>query len=648
MSHINILLPTIALSAAVSSCGRSGTAVKEGAAMPAKPNILWITIEDTSPQFIGCYGNRDARTPVIDRLAGEGVRFTNAFSTGTVSSPSRSCIITGVRTYVAGTGNHRSNYPLPGYIKGFPYYMQEEGYYTTNNSKTDYNVANAAEFTREAWNESSGRAGWWNRRPGQPFFAVFNFNDSHQSRTMTQSYDWYVENVLGALPVSDRIGDNDFEMPPFYNDSPEMRKQFARVYNSIKLTDNRIGELLDRLENDHLKDSTIIFFYADHGEGEPRGKTNGINLGYRVPFMIWFPDMYKHLSPWGTGGAVTDELVDFEDLAPTLISLAGGSVPDHMEGRILMGKERSRKADHLILSADRSDNGIDLVRTATDGRFVYSRNYMPFMPEVRYIRYMEIGEIKQQMREDLARNKLNPLQKSLFEDRPPEFLFDIENDVWETKNLAYDPDYKKVLARMRKMVEDEILGSRDILFLPEYEIGLISEKDTPYEFRLNDSNFPVALIYNAASLSGFTGKDIAEKQAELLGHSNRIVRYWAIVGLKSQNHDDIKSCYSAIVNSMDDEYPPVAVTAASIAWEENAGEKAMETLKKYIADDNLDLSLMAINYLLYSDNRKPFVDIIREVHGMEDRNYNVRAACLDFLGSLGLVPNTFEYQEFIK
>jgi len=373
------------------------------------PNILWITIEDTSPQFIGCYGNKDARTPYIDQLAKEGVRFTNAFSTGTVSSPSRTCIITGVKTYKTGTGNHRSNYPVPEFIKGFPYYLQKEGYYTTNNSKTDYNVANAAEFTREAWDESSQKAGWWNRKPGQPFFAVFNYNESHQSRTMTQSYQWYLDNVINQLQVRERIADNDFDMPPFYYDSPEMRKQFARVYNSIVLTDNKIGELLQRLERDNLKDSTIIFFYADHGEGIPRGKTNGINLGYRVPFIIWFPEIYKHLSPWGSGGVVTDELTTFEDLATSLISLAGGKIPGHLTGRILLGENRSMPADHLILSSDRSDNGIDMIRTVTDGRYIYSRNFMPFMPELRYIRYMEIAEIKQQMRKDLADISVEPL-----------------------------------------------------------------------------------------------------------------------------------------------------------------------------------------------------------------------------------------------
>ncbi len=429
-----------------------------------KPNILWVTIEDTSPQFIGCYGNKDASTPVIDKLAEEGVRFTNAFSTGTVCSPSRSTIITGVRTFKMGTGNHRSNYTIPDFIHGFPYYLQKRGYYVTNNSKTDYNVGNVQAFTREAWNESSNKAGWWNRKPGQPFFAVFNFMDSHQSRTMTNTYEWYLENVWEKLPVDDRIGEEAFDMPPFYRDSPEMRKQFARVYNSIKLTDNEIGKLLDRLEKDHLRDSTIIFFYADHGEGEPRGKTNGINLGYRVPFVIWFPEMYKDLSPWGTS-VVTDELVDFEDLAPTLISLAGGKIPDYLKGRILMGKNRSKPTGHLILSADRSDNGIDMVRSITDGRFMYSRNFMPFMPEVRYIRYMEISDIKQQMRSDLKANMLNPLQKSIFEDRPAEFLFDIENDVWETKNLVNDPAYKNVLTKMRKQLDEEVMQSRDVMFL---------------------------------------------------------------------------------------------------------------------------------------------------------------------------------------
>lgn len=609
------------------------------------PNILWITIEDTSPQFIGCYGNKNARTPNIDLLAKEGVRFTNAFSTGTVSSPSRTCIITGVKTYKSGTGNHRSNYPVPEFIKGFPYYLQKEGYYTTNNSKTDYNVANAAEFTREAWNESSGKAGWWNRKPGQPFFAVFNYNESHQSRTMTQSYQWYLDNVIDQLPVKERIADNDFDMPPFYNDSPEMRKQVARVYNSIKLTDNKIGELLHRLEKDNLRDSTIIFFYADHGEGIPRGKTNGINLGYRVPFIIWFPEIYKHLSPWGSGGAVTDELTTFEDLATTMIGLAGGEIPGHLTGRILIGEKRSKPADHLILSSDRSDNGIDMIRTVTDGRYIYSRNFMPFMPELRYIRYMEIGEIKQQMRKDLADKKLNLLQESLFEERPAEFLFDIENDIWETVNLADKSEYRKILKKFRKQLDSEILGSRDIMFLPEYEIGVISKTATPYEFRLDHLKYPLKKIFEAASLSGFRSKKTAAKQIKLLSSQNKIIRYWAVTGLLSQSPEILKPYSKVIIQAMDDKYLLVALIASAIAFREFSNQKAEENLKKFSNDENMDLSLMAINYMLYLENKQPFIGTVRAVHEKSSTNYNVKAACMDFLGSLGLVPNSIEYED---
>ncbi|MEN8118327.1 MAG: sulfatase [Bacteroidota bacterium] len=611
----------------------------------SKPNILWITIEDSSPQFFGCYGNKDASTPSIDKLASEGVRFTNSFSTGTVCSPSRSTIITGVRTYKMGTGNHRSNYSIPSFIHGFPYYLQQQGYYVTNNSKTDYNVGDVKKFTKETWHESSKTAGWWNRKPGQPFFAVFNFMDSHQSRTMTQPYKWYIKNVWDKLPEQDRIEEDEFELPTFYRDSPEMRKHFARVYNSIKLTDNKINALIARLEKDNLRDSTIIFFYADHGEGMPRGKTNGINYGYRVPFVVWFPEMYKHLSPWGASGIVSDELIDFEDLAPTIISLAGGAVPDYLKGRILMGESRTKPVEHLILSSDRADNGIDMVRTITDGRFVYSRNYMPFIPQQRYIRYMEVAEIVNQMRSDLNEGLLNPLQKSLFEERPAEFLFDIENDLWETNNLADNPDFAAVLNKMRKQLDEELLKARDVMFLPEYEIALISKTGTPYEFRMDNEKYPFKEIYAAASLSGKRGKEIARKQVELLKNDNKIIRFWATMGLRNQAPEILISYQKDIEQVMSDEYPPVAVTASAIAYKQFKNRKAEELLKKSCKSDNFEEALLAINFLMYTNDKQPFVETIKATYELSGRNYNVRAACNDFLGSLGIIPNDFNHRD---
>jgi arylsulfatase A-like enzyme len=607
-----------------------------------KPNILWVVIEDTSPQFIGCYGNKNASTPNIDKLASNGIRFSSAFSTGSVCSPSRTCIITGVKTYKTGTGNHRSAYPIPDYIKGFPYFLQKEGYYTTNNNKTDYNVANPDDFIKEAWNESSSKAGWWNRKPGQPFFAVFNFIDSHQSRTMTESYSYYSKNVIDELPEKDRIGENDFEMPPFYKDSPEMRKQMARVYNSIKLTDNKIGDLLAKLDNDKLRDSTIIFFYADHGEGIPRGKTNGINLGYRVPFVLWIPEMYKELSPWGKSGVVTDELIDFEDLAPTLISLAGGKVPNYLTGRIMLGKNRSKPANHLVLSNDRSDNGIDLVRTVTNGKFVYSRNFMPFMPELRNIHYAEVSDIKKQMRKDLSENKLNTLQKQLFEDRPAEFLFDIENDIWETNNLANNPKYKTVLQSMRAQLKDEVIQSRDIMFLPEFEMALLSTKTTPYEFRLDNKKYSIKNIYKAASLSGFRNKKTTAKQIKLLKNSNEAIRYWAMIGLRSQNATNLKPYEEIIDKAMNDTYLPVSVTASAIAYQEFNSNVAKENLIKYSLSENKEIALMAVNYLLYVTNKQPFIAIMQSQIKRKDISYEEKSASYDFLQNLGILDNTLE------
>lgn len=602
-----------------------------------KPNILWITFEDTSPQFIGVYGNKDASTPNIDKLASEGIMFKNAFSTGTVCSPSRNAIITGVKTYTTGTGNHRTSYTIPDYIKGFPIYLRELGYYTSNNYKTDYNVANSKVFIQEAWNESSKTASWSNRESGQPFFSVFNFMESHQSRVMTKSYDWYLENVWHQLPEKDRIAENAFEMPPFYSDSKPMRKQFARLYNSIKLADNRIGELLDELEKEGLRDNTIIFLYADHGEGIPRGKTNGINLGYRVPFIAWFPEKYKHLSPFKEKGQVVDDLVDFTDLAPTMINLAGGKVPSHMKGHDILEKDTAKQM--LYLSSDRSDNGIDMVRTVTDGKWLYSRNYMTYMPQARYIRYMEIGDIKQQMRADLANGQLNDIQKSLFEPRPAEFLFDIENDIWELNNLAESPKHKAVLAKMRKALDENVLHSKDVHFLPEYEIRKLSKTTTAFDYRLDPKRYNIKTIYKAASLSGFKSADVAEEQISLLNDKNKIVRYWAILGLKNQPKDLLNSYESILLGAVEDEYAPVAVTASAILYDVFNNKKAVIKLKESVKSTNPDLALMAINYLLYVQDKTPFIETIKEVSQLK-RSYDVNSSSMDFLGSLGLVSNT--------
>jgi len=608
-------------------------AIFVSAQQKSRPNILWITIEDTSPQFIGAYGNKNAKTPNIDQLANEGIRFSNAFSTGTVCSPSRTAIITGVKTYETGTGNHRSSVRLPAYIKGFPFFLKQAGYYTSNNAKTDYNIAGSDKFIKECWDESSGKAGWEKRKPGQPFFAVYNFIDSHQSRTMTWPYDQYQKSILEKLSPEDRIGDNEFSVPPIYRDSPEMRKQLARSYNSLRYTDIQIGKLLEKLERDHLKDSTIIFFYADHGEGLPRGKTNGIAYGYRVPFIAWFPPIYQHLSPWGRAGLVSNELIDFEDLAPTMIALAGGMMPNYLKGRVLMGDKRTTPGKYIFLSNDRSDNGPDLSRTITDGRYLYSRNFMCYQPELRYIRYMEIGEIKRQMRLDFERGKLTPFQKSLFQPRRPEMLFDLTNDAWEMRNLADDPAHEVMIKKFRAMMKENVIVNQDVMFLPEYQTHLISPNQNLYDFRKDRQAYPITKIYSAAALAGFKGVEVIQKQVTLLKDRNPIIRYWAMLGLIQHDKKSLVPYKKAIIRAMDDSYPPVVIIASVLVYRDDDKEKlkAVALLKDFITIKNMDLSLMTVNLLLYQKNKKPFYKQVQSAMKNKNDFYDFKAACEDFL-----------------
>ncbi|MGY6214484.1 sulfatase family protein [Methylolobus aquaticus] len=602
-----------------------------------QPNILWITIEDTSPQFIGAYGNSDAHTPNIDRLAQEGVRFTNAFSTGTVCSPSRSTIITGVRTYELGTGHHRSQFPIPANIKGFPYYLRQAGYYTSNNSKTDYNIANGAAFNKEAWNANSSEAGWWGRRPGQPFFSVFNYEDSHQFRTMVWPYDQYVSDVLAQLGPGETIDDRGFAMPPFYRDSAAMRRSFARVYNALSLVDKRIGQLLERLRTDNLLDSTIIFFFADHGEAMPRGKTNGIGLGYRVPFAIWFPAQYQALSPWGPIPAVTNELISFEDLAPTVLSLAGVPRPGHLKGRPFLGTDRTAPKDVLFLSSDRADSGIDFVRSATDGRYLYSRNFMPFIPELRYtVDSVENSDIMKLIRGDFASGLLTPVQARALQTRPAEFLFDLANDPWELNNLAFSGSHSAVVTRLRDAVNSNLVSSRDVLLLPEYELGQIARLTAPYDYRLDNTKFPIGAIQAAAKISGRRSARYTQQQIGWLSSSNKIVRYWAAVGLRSQSTADLSNYQTQLSKASTDSYPPAAIAAAAVSYHNFQNDLARDALMNYLRSTNGSLVLLAINFLQYSANPEPFIQVVQEIRGRWAGNYTVSSACRVFLKKNGV------------
>lgn len=320
----------LAAAGALFSCGRG----------PGHPNVLWITCEDLSP-VLGCYGDTYAHTPNIDRLASEGVRYTNAFATAPVCSPARSCLITGVHAASLGTQSLRCQMPLPRGIGCCTSLLREAGYYCTNNEKEDYNFITPP----AAWDESSNSAHWRKRPPEKPFFSIFNLMTTHQSRVRYGREEF--EKINAGLAPEERHDPAKAPLPPYYPDTSAVRLNIATLYTQVTLMDKEVGDYLGQLEADGLADDTIVFFYSDHGTGLPRGKRWLHDTGIRVPLIIRFPKRFQPLAPVAPGFTVED-LVSFVDFPPTMLSLAGVPVPDYMQGRAFLGQQTGeRKPLHL-------------------------------------------------------------------------------------------------------------------------------------------------------------------------------------------------------------------------------------------------------------------------------------------------------------
>ena len=604
----------------------------------AGPNVLWITLEDTSPQFIGAYGNPDVHTPNIDRLIREGVRFDRAFAPAPVCAIARHTLITGVSTNKTGTGHHRSAYPIPAFMRGYPAYLRDRGYYTSNNAKTDYNTSRAPELIAESWDESSTEAGWWRRATGQPFFSVFNVNDSHQSRTMTNPRAWYEANVLANLPDSLRTGAEALHLPPLFRDSPEMRTHLARVMNAINYADTKVGELLARLDSDGLMDSTIIFIYADHGEAVPGGKSTASGLGYRVPFAIWFPEGLRSHSPW-PAGSVSDELVVFQDLGPTLISLTGGRVPEHMEGRALLGPARAPGPPYVYAGRNRIDESPDLARSVTDGRYLYTRNFLPQYPALKPQKYADVSDIVQTIRADDRAGRLSEGQGRLLRPQSVETLFDLQEDPWEREDLAGVADHADRLLQMRKLVTERILAERDLHFLPEVALAALG---MPYTFRQDRKAYPLEAALSTALLDPLQPADRG-RLVDSLRSTSPLVRYWAVTNLG--RNEPAAGVIRPLTQLLTDEHPSVAIVAAgTIVRYVPEHRRAAMLLRKYALEKEPYRALLALQQMQFSGNTmREFLPVFRDKLSQltsdpgEDPNmdYNLRSSAETSIFLLG-------------
>ena len=472
--------------------------------MSTRPNILWISFEDTNP-FYGCHGDPTGLTPNLDRLASKGLTFTNAYSTAGVCAPARSAIITGLYPISAGTHHMRTSWTqaeaptlptpysavVPHYVHCFTEYLRDAGYYCTNNSKTDYQFD--PPFT--AWDELSETAHWRNRPdPDQPFFAVFNPTRTHESGM------W--EDKTPEV----RIDPDTVRVPPYFPDTPAVRESIARMHGNIARSDQELGELLAQLEEDGLASNTIVMHWSDHGP-LPRGKRWPYDSGIRIPLIIRWPreagnpgNIDERSPAWSADsappavrlptvnaagghmpapdpdrlapatssdgshrrsalfgfepGTVTDTLISTIDLGPTVLSLAGVQVPHYMQGDVFLGPDAAQERDYVFASRDRYDTSYDKIRAARDRRYKYLRHDYQREPYLLWIPYRNSHPIIRAMWDGYRKEELSQDQMAMFRPRPSEELYDTATDPYELHNLAGDQAHQETLERMRQATID--------------------------------------------------------------------------------------------------------------------------------------------------------------------------------------------------
>ena len=484
-----------------------------------RPNIVWMVSEDNSKHWLRLYEEGGAAMPNIEKLAENGLVFQNAFSNAPVCSVARSTLITGSYAPRIAAQYHRRGAmaPMPEGLRMFPHYLREAGYYTTNNSKTDYNLSD-----KGMWDESSNKATYRNRGFEQPFFHVQNFGRTHEGQ-LHFTEEFMEENATETDPHAIKVF-------PYHPDTPVFRYTYAKFLDHHIETDAQMGEFLARLKDDGVADDTIVFYYGDHGGVLPRGKGYAYESGLNVPLVVYAPEKWRHLLPLNAGRSV-EGFVSFIDFGPTVLNLAGVDVPETMDGKPFLGEGVTARdldrRDEAFGYADRFDEKYDLVRTFRKGKYKYIRNYQPFnfdglFNDYRYkmLAYREWHAMYQE-------GELNAVQSQFFEPREAEALYDIEKDPHETNNLADDPKSASVLRDLRQRLTNQVKEISDLSFLPEP--AMLSEAlSNPVQFGRENQD-RIGKLVDTANLSLLPFAKAKSGIAKAFKSNDPWVRYWGAI-----------------------------------------------------------------------------------------------------------------------
>ena len=551
----------------------------------SRPNFLWITAEDICPS-LGCYGDPDAVTPHLDQFAAQSIRFTNVFSVHPCCSPSRSCLATGVYPTRLGTFQHRGKmWVEPGLVQCLPALLRAAGYYTFNGSKggrykLDYNF----EPKDQPWDKiGSKEIEWRNRKPGQAFFGQINIFCTHQSQ-----YGLDVTKHKEMIPQPDWARVHDpakVHVPPYHPDTPAIREIWRQYHDRVTQMDGEFAAILDMLKSDGLADDTIVFFFGDNGHGIPGGKVWIWDQGVHVPLIVRIPKKWQHLvtvNP-GTGN---EKLVSFLDFTPTVLTLASVPIPGDKQGVAFLGPQASSARTYVYAARDFHDNAdFDTSRMVRDNRFHYIHNFMPHIGwDAILYSWQRAPAMLDSWRQQAADGKLlGNTREACFwrKTKPVEELYDTQQDPWQMRNLADDPQYHPVVKRLRAACERWMVENRDLGLLSQYELYRRSEKDSPYAMGLDPQRNPVQRLLAAANLAGRRDPAALPALLVLLKDDDCAIRRWGLIGLLALR-EKAAPATAAVLSALADSSPDVRLTAAEALFELQHGAAALPILIKLL------------------------------------------------------------------
>ncbi|MDF2377938.1 MAG: sulfatase-like hydrolase/transferase [Verrucomicrobiales bacterium] len=601
-----------------------------------RPNILWLSAEDISAH-IGCFGDPYAITPNLDALAEKGTRFTNTYTTAGVCAPCRSGIITGMYQNSIGTHHMRCDATLPEWLKPFPIYLREAGYYCTNNSKTDYQFSQPS--AREIWDVSSSKAHWKNRPEGTPFFAVYNFTGCHESGIASkEKYESVTEGLSGTERQDPEVFEN---IPPYYPDTPTVREDWKRNYELITAMDQWAGRLIEEVKAAGEWENTIVMFWSDHGIGLPRAKRWLYDSGTRVPMILRLPEKWRELSP----NEVDDRLVNSVDFGPTMLQLAGVEAPDYQHGVSFL--RDGPKRDYVFGARDRMDERYDIIRAVRDKRFRYVRNFEPLKPYYQYMNTPEKGATMNEIRKAEKAGELTGAL-ALFSagTKPVEELYDLENDPHEIHNLADDPAHADKLAEMKAALFTWQLGIGDLGLIPESEIAVReAAAGSAYAILHGDTDQSVFIKeLTSVATKASEGEDAFPDLLAALDHEDAAIRFWGATGLGNfaDEAKELEGAVGKLKSALEDPSPTVRIAvgralcrmgevdpALQVVADEMRGKGEWARLEASIVLDELD------------EAARPVIESLQAGLSDQPNKYITRVsnkAVNDLLGTTNSVP----------